>query len=740
MRPALLAQHDVFARKVADSSAALAQWRPRIDRIGTAADKQQRRAPSPAKTHRPIDARIRVCACDCDCNCHRAPLTSAAPSRSLLCRICSQTMDRNRKRKADSTAENGSTPSKRQKVPEETVESVTTLGLKVVEAMKNAKDKTGRNIADLFHDLPRKKEVPDYYDVIKLPIAISTVERKLRNNEYTSLIQVESDFKRMVANAKLYNNDGSEVYTDAERVRKMLHNWMKQHNPAHKDPNYVPFPTPIPDEPQQRRKSSSHAADVVSKEDVKEEHRPKRPTITLSRGRRNSEIHVAPSVETSNVNEFEGKSFGQVQEQIVEEMIQWKDEDDFAEFQPFVNLPSRSLTDYYHLIKKPMCLRMIAKRARGQHGRDAATGITDLKTWDAFEDEVSLIWKNCHEYNEDGSEMFELATKFKVWPTVHFHKRNTDIRQQIFLERLAQVKTKVDEPQGTRIKLNARPKAVLHLGSKPSQSNLAASPGVSIDTEALQRQKQAVQAGMNGHQSPQPQAAARTMSIPPVIKTEKAPGSPTIEVARHVDPSEAKASPRPSMPPPARIPSASPLPITNNTPTPAPYVPPLAPPAPTTFAETYARTRSLSEALLPSIQLRSHPQLTTRSPLSMTIPASEEYTHHSITLMLPVKLYHLQVSPNISAQLSSGRQYKLFVTVNGTRSAPSVRPAASSPPTTNGDNIVVAPAGGTEKKVVYDVPLVAGVNRLEVEIVAVTGRGGQLEVEKMTVFVNLMRH
>lgn len=124
----------------------------------------------------------------------------------------------------------------------------------------------------------------------------------------------------------------------------------------------------------------------------------------------------------------------------------------------------------------------------------------------------------------------------------------------------------------------------------------------------------------------------------------------------------------------------------------------------------------------------------------MTIPASEEYTHHSITLMLPVKLYHLQVSPNISAQLSSGRQYKLFVTVNGTRSAPSVRPAASSPPTTNGDNIVVAPAGGTEKKVVYDVPLVAGVNRLEVEIVAVTGRGGQLEVEKMTVFVNLMRH
>lgn len=87
---------------------------------------------------------------------------------------------------------------------------------------------------------------------------------------------------------------------------------------------------------------------------------------------------------------------------------------DLAEFQPFVNLPSRSITDYYQLIKRPLCLKMVIKRARGQHGREAATGVTDYKTWDAFEDDVSLIWKNAQEYNEDGSEMYELAEKFKV--------------------------------------------------------------------------------------------------------------------------------------------------------------------------------------------------------------------------------------------------------------------------------------------------------------------------------------
>jgi len=91
-----------------------------------------------------------------------------------------------------------------------------------------------------------------------------------------------------------------------------------------------------------------------------------------------------------------------------------KPRSDFQEFQPFVNLPPRSLTDYYKLIKKPMCLKLVGKHARGQQGRDAATGVTLHKTWDSFEEEVSLIWKNAQDYNEDGSDMFELASKFRV--------------------------------------------------------------------------------------------------------------------------------------------------------------------------------------------------------------------------------------------------------------------------------------------------------------------------------------
>ncbi|PSK60553.1 Chromatin structure-remodeling complex subunit rsc1 [Elsinoe australis] len=639
-------------------------------------------------------------------------------------------MERSRKRKADAV-ENGDTPVKRQKMPTlDSPEAVTEVGLTLIESMKTAKDKAGRPISTMFLTLPDKRELPDYYEAIELPIAIDTVERKLRKHAYSSLTEVESDFKRMVANAKSYNDDDSLIFADAERIRKMLHNWMKVHNPAYQDSTYVAFPTPIPGEKTNGRKTAgangaaSATPDVETKE---EEPRPKRPTINLSKNRRVSEAQSIPAAAAkatpvpaaeTTPNEFEGKSFGQVQEAIIEEFLFYKDEEDLQIYHPFGNLPSRTYTDYYQLIKKPVSLKSIMKRTRGQHGREPPTGITDFKTWDAFEEEVSLIWRNAQEYNEDGSEMFNLAEEFK----------------EHFKTRLAEVKSKVEEPQSTRIKLNARPKPVLHLGAKASQAN-AQSPGVSVDNEALERQKQLVRAGVNGQQTPQPPRSnsqvpsdSRQASTPPAVKTEKSMASPAPDLARVSSAApEAKASPGNSMPPPARLPSGSPFPVAQP-PAAATYVPSLAPQM-ATFGETFARTKPVSEALLPNIHLSSHPQLTTAKPFKLDIPASPDYSQQSITIMLPPPQYYLQLSPTVSQQLSSGRQYKLFVTTNGVRASPSIRPIL------NGDM-----TNGTERKQVYDVSLLPGVNRIEVEIVAVTGRGGTLEVEKTTVFANLMKY
>lgn len=83
-------------------------------------------------------------------------------------------------------------------------------------------------------------------------------------------------------------------------------------------------------------------------------------------------------------------------------------------YSPFANLPSRKLEDYYKAIRHPVCIKGVAKRCRGQHGRNPPTGVTDFKSWDMFADEVSFIWRNAKDYNEDGSDMYTLAEEFEV--------------------------------------------------------------------------------------------------------------------------------------------------------------------------------------------------------------------------------------------------------------------------------------------------------------------------------------
>lgn len=239
-------------------------------------------------------------------------------------------MDRSRKRKAD-TDNVADSASKRQKVPSVLADSTTAVGLRFIETLRAAKDKTGRSITTLFLELPNRRELPDYYQLIKLPIAIDTIEVKLQRNEYPNLTTVESDVKRMVANAKIYNDEKSIVFGDAERIRKLASNFMRDHNPAYQDPDYIAFPTPIPGE------DSNGASSATPAPARQDSEKPRKPTITLSR--RKSSMAPAPApVAVAEVatgtpevmdesDDFSGKTFQQAQKQLVDEMVKHQDDE-----------------------------------------------------------------------------------------------------------------------------------------------------------------------------------------------------------------------------------------------------------------------------------------------------------------------------------------------------------------------------------------------------------------------------
>lgn len=87
---------------------------------------------------------------------------------------------------------------------------------------------------------------------------------------------------------------------------------------------------------------------------------------------------------------------------------------EYQYFEAFSFLPNRSLKDYYEIIAEPLSLKALNKQVRGQHGRGDATGVSDFKSWSQFEDQASLLWKNAYHYNEDGSEISELAAELEV--------------------------------------------------------------------------------------------------------------------------------------------------------------------------------------------------------------------------------------------------------------------------------------------------------------------------------------
>lgn len=88
--------------------------------------------------------------------------------------------------------------------------------------------------------------------------------------------------------------------------------------------------------------------------------------------------------------------------------------DEYPAFEPFIKLPDRKLKDYYQVIPHPVSFNTLRKHIRGSHNKSETVGTSDFKSWDAFEEEVSSIWKNAKHYNEDGSAISALADDLEV--------------------------------------------------------------------------------------------------------------------------------------------------------------------------------------------------------------------------------------------------------------------------------------------------------------------------------------
>ncbi|KAI5467456.1 hypothetical protein BGZ63DRAFT_27560 [Mariannaea sp. PMI_226] len=679
------------------------------------------------------------------------------------------TMDSKRKANGTVLAESGDRANKRRKLASdfdlskgETRESTTAYGFGFLEHIRRTADKSGRLVSKYFEHLLPRKGNEDYYKKTRMPISLETIEEKLDSNEFENLAQLESYVKRMIANAKDFYPRSSQTYDDAERIRKALSNYMTKNNPAYQTRGYQAQPTPLPPDSEDEEADEEADADVdgeadedaegeedetgergnsedvdaeseekedepedISEEEEEEEEpaskkrsiilkRRGRPTRAAAAAKAQESLKTTPPARSDHQYEdvpYKGLNFQQAQEKLVEELLRHQEpEYEDAYFEAFINLPPRSLKDYFKVISDPLSIKKLQRMVRGSHGRAGVSGVSDFKTWAAFAEKSKLLWTNAYFYNEEGSEIYALAQELEVF----------------FQKELKKAQAAVQEPSQAKIKLKVgqgpepTPKKItIHVGGR---GGLGESPAPNTNqTAEVPTSKPVVE---SAHTSTPAQS---TQGQPENGPSDSAVTSPSPSTNLKAE-DASMASPG-APPPPA---SATPVQA-------APVV--LSPAAQQLAIQQAALAKGLLEpkrfrgpaktvddALISRLRVQLHPGLQVHNATVATLFPHPTEMVQSATVNLPAHLNRVFIIPRLPDLLRT-RQYSLWTVVN----KQPVKPMHQQVP------------GQVNEERAFEAILHPGVNVVETHLIAALPRaervpgGPEVELEVFTIFINLLR-
>ncbi|XP_062601986.1 transcription activator BRG1-like, partial [Saccostrea cucullata] len=129
-----------------------------------------------------------------------------------------QKVKKPRKRKADKEEE--VKPKKRrgrppvEKLPPNP-RKLTSIMKKILDVVLNYKDRDDRVLSEAFFQLPSKKDLPEYYEIIAKPVDFKKIKQRIRDHRYRSVDDLEADVMLLCENAQSYNIEGSLIYEDS---------------------------------------------------------------------------------------------------------------------------------------------------------------------------------------------------------------------------------------------------------------------------------------------------------------------------------------------------------------------------------------------------------------------------------------------------------------------------------------------------------------------------------------------
>ena len=194
-----------------------------------------------------------------------------------------------------------------------------------------------------------------------------TIDQNIRNNRYKSVDAFMTDVKLMFNNCRTYNEEGSDIYNDANTLETVLINKYKELG------LYVPTAgQKVGIGP--RRSMGVHS-------------------VAASRPKMQSQMKLS------------GKALQDKMKKLVDKIREHKDEKGRQLSIIFLRLPNaKEFPDYYQVIKKPVDFEKIAAKVKG----------AVYQSMSECMDDFMLMFDNASKYNEPDSQIYKDALTLQV--------------------------------------------------------------------------------------------------------------------------------------------------------------------------------------------------------------------------------------------------------------------------------------------------------------------------------------
>lgn len=301
----------------------------------------------------------------------------------------------------------------------------------VLTAVYDHRTDDGFDPSKLFHRKVNKRVIPEYYDTIKEPVALSTIKAKIHTRVYASFGEFVRDFALIPHNAQVFNRPDSGAFQDALVIKGLLERQLGglvERGVITKEvaelpdlgeiPTYEDVATGEGDAEGEEDEESDEEGEEDEEDDAEEDEDGTTKRKYKKRGPRTGAASTTkrePADEDGNAASSSKRARGRPPklltpmeariQSIIKGIRKPKDPRGRLMIKTFDRLPDKTaMPEYYTEVKQPMAYDLLKRKVKRKKYRSVEDFMAD----------VNLMFNNAKAYNTDDSTIHTDAVALQI--------------------------------------------------------------------------------------------------------------------------------------------------------------------------------------------------------------------------------------------------------------------------------------------------------------------------------------